>query len=139
MDDRAAELEDVSWSVERDYVNDPDYVSDAQSFTASALSSHLSARPDWDELLDRAKRVVTQLFENATHTKAPLIRLNLAVDHEVLRIDVEDHRRGMPTCTPVEFATPATEAVEVVDRLASRWDCEPTTDGMHVWAEIALA
>ena len=130
---------DASWSVERAYVNDPDYVGDAQSFTASALANVLSAHPDRGQIVDKAKRVVTELFANANHTKAPLIRLNLCVDHEVLRIDVEDHRRGLPTCTPVEFESPPTAAVSVVDELAARWDCAPTPEGMHVWAEIALA
>jgi hypothetical protein len=138
-DDRALEHDDDSWSVERAYVNDPDYVGDAQSFTSAALSSVLSAHPDRTMIVDKARRVVTELFENATHTKAPLIRLNLCVEHEVLRIDVEDHRRGMPTCTPVRFESPASETVSVTGELASRWDSEPTAEGMHVWAEIALA
>ena len=135
----ASTFNDSSWSVERAYVNDPDYVDDAQSFTAAALANVLSAHPDRGRIVDNAKRVVTELFANANHTKAPLIRLNLCVDHEVLRIDVEDHRRGLPTCTPVEFESPATSSVSVVDELAARWDCAATPEGMHVWAEIALA
>jgi hypothetical protein len=127
------------WSVERAYANDPDYVDTAQSFAAAQLSVALSSHPERSRIIDSARRIVGALFANATRTRAPLIRLNLCVDHDLLRIDVEDHRRGFPTCTPINFDAPTAQAVTIIKQLALRWNCEPTVEGKHVWAEIALA
>jgi hypothetical protein len=126
------------WQVHRAFVNDPDLADAAQSFATQNLTLAFASRRDRERVIGDARDVVRALFVNATQRQSPLVELGLMVDGDALRIDVENHRRGCPTCEPVPFTEPTDTTVEAITALTARWDCEPTDEGTHVWAEIDL-
>jgi hypothetical protein len=127
------------WRAQRAFANDSELTDAAQSFAADNLEVALASRSDRGPVVDAARDLVRELFVNATRDRSPLIGLLLTVNRDVLRIDVESHRRGYPSCRPVLFMAPPEGTVQAITRVASRWDCEPTAEGARVWVEIDLA
>jgi anti-sigma regulatory factor (Ser/Thr protein kinase) len=89
------------------------------------------------DLIDDATLVATELVANAVmHART---EMSLTVDSagEGVRVTVTDSCDILPRWTPASTTATAGRGLLLVERLSSRWACEPLpAGGKSVWAEI---
>jgi anti-sigma regulatory factor (Ser/Thr protein kinase) len=102
-----------------------------------AVCTELAARGVARELIDVVELMASELLTNAVLHAQGGIRLVLAVDDDVVRVEVRDESPGQPLlrCPPGDATSG--RGIGIVDALASRWGVEPVPGGgKSVWFEV---
>ena len=116
--------------------NDPQSVGRARDTTGAARAAGLSAAD-----VERAALLVSELVTNAIVHARSQFRVRVSV-RPVPRVEVEDDSPALPEPPPAETTVsvddiePGGLGMAIVDRLASRWGTERTTNGKVVWFEL---
>jgi anti-sigma regulatory factor (Ser/Thr protein kinase) len=105
--------------------------SEARAFLRTALRT-------WalDGLGEITELLASELVTNAlVHGEGPI---TLSVDaHDAIRVEVTDQSATEPVVLSATEVLEHGRGIFIVDRLATRWGCEPTdTGGKTVWFEL---
>lgn len=118
--------------------------------TARRVLDDVCSRWRLDALRDTALMIVTELATNAVEHAGPPIELCVTVRQQVLRIEMSDRSKSLPTLldppadprrTTASVPTVPqreTHGLRGVERLASRWGVIPTAWGKTIWADLAI-
>jgi anti-sigma regulatory factor (Ser/Thr protein kinase) len=92
-----------------------------------------------DDDVDVALMVASELVSNAVdHARTPLT-VSVSRRADVLRVAVRDHCDAPPLLRAHDPFAARGRGLQMVDALASHWDCtpDPAGRGKTVWAEIS--
>jgi anti-sigma regulatory factor (Ser/Thr protein kinase)/anti-anti-sigma regulatory factor len=89
-------------------------------------------------LRERAQVVVTELVTNAVRSGAGDIELIITVRRYVLRLEVSVHSTVLPHPREPSLDTVGGYGLQLVTRLASHWDTQPTPHGKIIWADLII-
>jgi anti-sigma regulatory factor (Ser/Thr protein kinase) len=83
-----------------------------------------------------AAQIVTELTTNSVvHAHGPVV-LHLWCRRDGVRIGVSDGSTDPPALPPEDPSASSGRGLRLVDRLATRWECEAHERGKITWAEI---
>lgn len=105
----------------------------ARRFVAEALADWGAS---WDDVVDPALLVVTELTTNAVAHGHSSCTVALGRAHGVLRISVGDRHPALPVVREPDAARPGGRGLYLVDRLSLRWGVEAGEGGKVVWADL---
>jgi anti-sigma regulatory factor (Ser/Thr protein kinase) len=92
------------------------------------------------DLIDDATLIATELVANAVMHARTEMSLTVVSAGEGVRVTVTDKSDIQPRWTPASTTATAGRGLLLVERLSSRWACEPVAaGGKSVWAEIDAA
>ena len=92
------------------------------------------------DLIDDATLIATELVANAVMHARTVMSLSVDSAGAGVRVTVSDSCDILPRWTPASTTATAGRGLMLVERLSSRWACEPLPDGgKAVWAEIDAA
>lgn len=104
----------------------------ARSFLRDALPRE--AQPD---LIDVILLLVTELVTNAVIHAGTSIKVRVAIDGEVVRVDVQDDAPDPPVRRLASPESLNGRGLLLLDKLADRWGFEPRPSGKTVWFEVS--
>ncbi|WP_031483666.1 ATP-binding protein [Streptomyces bicolor] len=90
---------------------------------------------DLDDVADVAELLVSELATNALLHSASRFRLTLFAAHGILRCEVRDAGRRVPTVLDAG-GSESGRGMFLVDALARRWGCHQDGTGKTVWFEL---
>lgn len=117
-----------------------DAPSAARAALAHALAPPTTAEFDLAPVDETARLLVTELVSNSVrHAGTPetTVRLDIAVDHGCLRIEVHDEGSDEPDLVRAG-RTDGGFGLTLVDRLADRWGIDHDDVGTRAWFELSL-
>jgi len=106
----------------------------ARRFVDAALSD-----PELFPVLDAAALLVSELVANAVLHSGTSLEVVVAVEGQVVRIEVHDGSPRLPVRKHYSTMSGTGRGLMLVDRVASRWGAEPTLSGKLVWFELDAA
>jgi anti-sigma regulatory factor (Ser/Thr protein kinase) len=89
--------------------------------------------------IDDAAVVVSELVTNAVQHAGErgLLRLELRVTDEVLRLELADGSSVRPMAREIVDSEERGRGMHIVDALTARWGVETHGEGKRVWVELA--
>jgi anti-sigma regulatory factor (Ser/Thr protein kinase) len=88
---------------------------------------------------ETAALLVTELVTNAARHVGGMLRLEVAVEKETLRVEVRDGSPFLPAGPALpEWASESGRGLFLIDALADRWGADVLPDGKRVWFELAV-
>ncbi len=104
----------------------------ARSFLREVLPESAQA-----DLTDVILLLVTELVTNAVIHARTSIHVQVAVDSQRVRIDVQDDAPDPPVRKSASSESLNGRGLLLLDRLADRWGFEPNPSGKTVWFEVS--
>lgn len=92
---------------------------------------------DLDDVADVAELLVSELATNALLHSTGSFRLTLSAAHGILRCEVRDAGRRVPTVVVDAGGSENGRGMFLVEALARRWGCHQDGTGKTVWFELA--
>jgi two-component sensor histidine kinase len=91
------------------------------------------------EVVETVALLVTELVSNAVLHARTDLRLEIEIEHDRVRLRVEDRSVGAPTVRHYETDDATGRGLALVEMLATSWGVDRVAGGKAVWCEIALA
>lgn len=128
----------MAWQVVKPLRPHPLSVGQARNFCTRRLTSVLDDRDDYEEAVNDAAAIASELVTNAVTAGSSEIELFLGLQPSSVRIEVTDDAGGT-----VRPATPSPEHTKgrgliIVAALSTGWGVAAEDGVKHVWAEVAI-
>lgn len=110
---------------------EPRAAGDARRFVLDALRGEVP-----EEVAETAVLLTSELVTNViVHARTPM-RLDLAVEHDSVRVAVVDDAPRTPALRRAHDARLTGRGMNLVEALATQWGVDPTPPGKKVWFEL---
>lgn len=107
-------------------------VAAARRLLRDALDGHPAANTD-DAVL-----MISELVTNAVRHAHSLLRIEILVAEQTLRVEVVDDDPALPVAPDPHHSATSGRGLRIVDDLADRWGVTPGSSGKTVWFEVHL-
>lgn len=110
----------------------------ARRFCAAELEAALAPEPGFDQLLDDATIVVSELVTNSVNAGCSSVRVTLSLHRDRLRMGVFDDAAGHPTLRHPGPQDEHGRGLAITDSIARGWGVDTVPGGKQVWAELGF-
>ncbi|MBB5777125.1 ATP-binding protein [Nonomuraea jabiensis] len=104
--------------------------------TARRLTRDKLADWGFDDQIEVAELLVSELVANALDHAHGQVHLGLSAENGLLRCEVEDENPQLPTMRTVDLDAERGRGLFLVDTLSGSWGGTPTPRGKAIWFEL---
>jgi anti-sigma regulatory factor (Ser/Thr protein kinase) len=98
----------------------------------------LATLDEWgaDQFADEAVLLLSELVTNAVLHAGTEIDVEVALDGDILRVEVRDGDPRIPSVRHYSLLSGTGRGLALVAETAKKWDAEPVPGGKRVWFEL---